>query len=293
MTPRGLGRGLAALIPDRRRAGEPPASASGGVTEAHAHAVISLPIDRIDRSPDQPRTVFSESELQDLAQSIRTHGILQPLLVTPAGDRYLLVVGERRLKAARRAGLAEVPCVVHAALSDRERLEVSLIENVQREDLTPIEHAAAYRRLHEEFGLTHDDIARAVGKERPTISNIIRLLDLPGDIQAALNDRRITFAQARGLLAARDAVTQREMFEKVLAGALSISGLERATRRANAATRPRRAARSDPQLALYEQELSRALGTRVRIRKIADGGTIGIEYYSDEELSGIVARLTS
>jgi len=284
----GLGKGLAALIPEQWSAS---ASLPQAADLSHAHRVLTIPIEQIDRNPEQPRTEFSESDLQDLAQSIRAHGVLQPLVVTRDGARYTLVVGERRFRAAKRAGLQAVPCIVHDTLTPQERLELALIENVQRTDLSPLEQAVAYKRLHGEFGLTHEDIARAVGKERPTISNTIRLLEIPPDMQAALKRGEITFGQARGLLAVKDLQKQREMFEKIRTGALSTRGLERSTRsvgdRLETRHRP-----TDPQLALYEQELARALGTRVRIRKVGDGGSIEVEYYSDEELSGIVERLS-
>lgn len=295
----GLGKGLAALIPERHgRPASPPLSPESRKERPddaqlvdHQHRVLDVPIEKIDRNPEQPRVEFSESELRDLADSLRAHGVLQPLLVTRDGERFTLVAGERRLRAAERAGLASVPCLVHDVLTSRERLELSLIENVQRSDLNPMEQALAFTRLHEEFGLSHDDIARAVGKERPTISNTIRLLDLPEDMQGALRDGRLTFGQARGLLAVTDRAQQRAMFEQLLAGALTTRGLERSLRRTTVKAHSRHV-QGDPQLALYEQELSRALGTRVRIKKVGDGGSIEIEYYSDEELSGIVETMT-
>lgn len=294
----GLGKGLAALIPRRRGDGRaadpaapPPDSAAVENTTAHEHRVWQIPSDRIDRNPEQPRAEFSEAELQDLAQSIRAHGILQPLVVTRSGDRFTLVAGERRLRAAKRAGLSEVPCLVHDTTTRQERLELSLIENVQRSDLHPLEQAIAYKRLHEEFGLSHEAIARAVGKERPSVSNIIRLLDLPPEMQEALRIGELNFSAARGLLAAKDPETQRMMFEKIRRGELSMRGLERATRRQRAKPHPRQT-QQHPQLKLYEDELGRALGTRVRIKDHGHGGSIEVEYYSEEELSGIVDRLT-
>ncbi len=306
MTPSGLGRGLAALIPQRKDdaaavAGRPsvaslaaagllPSEGLPSPRQDHAHRVLQVPISDIDRNPEQPRSEFSELELQDLAQSIRARGILQPLIVTREGSRYTIIAGERRLRAAKRAGLTEVPCLVHDSLTSRERLELALIENVQRADLNPLEQAIAYKRLHEEFELSHEDIARAVGKERPSISNMIRLLDLPEDMQQALRDGRLSFGQGRGLLAIKDPAKQREAFQRLLTGDLTKQALERETRRVNAAPHTRQT-QKDPQLALSEQELGRALGTRVRIKKIGDGGSIEIEYYSAEELTGIVERL--
>jgi ParB family transcriptional regulator, chromosome partitioning protein len=287
----GLGKGLSALIPPKP-SGVPASMTAGAEPQPpHGHHVLQIPLTQIERNPEQPRHEFSESDLQDLAQSIRAHGILQPLIVTRSGDRYVLVAGERRLKAARRAGLTEVPCIVHESLTQRGQLELALIENVQRADLNPLEQARAFKRLNEEFGLTHEDIARAVGKERPTVTNTLRLLELPDEMQAAMREGRMTFGQARGLLAVKDSGAQRAMFEKILRGELSARALERKTRTVHVAPHTRRL-QNDPQLAAYEQDLSRALGTRVRIKKIGDGGSVEIEYYSDEELSGIVERLT-
>jgi len=290
MTP-GLGKGLAALIPTKRPEVAVGSNAYSSHTQPSGHDVLKISVDKIDRNPQQPRVDFSESDLQDLAQSIREHGVLQPLLVTRAGDRYLLIAGERRLRASKRAGLKEVPCLVHDAVTDKERLELAIIENVQRADLNAIEQALAYKQLADEFELTHDQIAKIVGKERPSISNTIRLLDLPGDIQDAVRKNEITFSQARGLLAAPDTQKQHELFGKMMKGKMSTEALERETRKVSVASHTRQL-QKDPQLAAYEDEMGRSLGTRVRIKKVGEGGSIIVEYYSNEELGGIVEKIT-
>lgn len=286
MTP-GLGKGLAALIPTRRP--EVAVSSYAPHGQSSGHDVLKIPVDKIDRNPRQPRVDFSESDLQDLAQSIREHGILQPLLVTRAGDRYILIAGERRLRASKRAGLKEVPCLVHDAVTDKERLELAIIENVQRSDLNSIEQALAYKQLADEFGLTHDQIAKIVGKERPSVSNTIRLLDLSDDIQEAVRKNEISFSQAKGLLAAPPE-RRHEIFEKMMKGKMSVDALERETRKVSVPSHSRHP-QKDPQLAAYEDELGRIFGTKVRIKKIGEGGSVIVEYYSNEELGGIVEKI--
>ncbi len=297
MKPGGLGKGLAALIPNKREETsvrtnfeyQPQVQAEQRVD--HTNKVMNISVEKIDRNPEQPRLDFSESDLQDLAASIREHGVLQPLLVTRNGDRFTLIAGERRLRASKRAGLAEVPCLIHGEVDDREQLELAIIENVQRADLNPMEQAIAYKKLNSEFGMTHEEIAKAVGKERPSISNIIRLLDLPEEIQKSVKDSKISFAQARTLLAVGDPAKQKEMFEKLLAGKMGIEELERSTRKVNVGSHTR-TLQKDPQLAAYEEQIARALATRVHIKKIGEGGSIIVEYYSDEELSGIVQKIS-
>jgi ParB family chromosome partitioning protein len=253
--------------------------------------VMNISVDKIDRNPEQPRKEFSEEDLQDLAQSIREHGILQPLLVTKSGDRFTLIAGERRLRAAKRAGLKEVPCLVHAEVTNKEQLELAIIENVQREDLNPIEQALAYKKLHDEFGMSHEEIAKAVGKERPSISNAIRVLNLPEEMQKAMRENRLQYGHARALLGVADQNEQKEMFQKMLDGTMGAEDLEHRMKKVNVASHTR-ITQKDPQLASYEEEIARSLGTRVRIKSFGEsGGNVIIEYYSQEELSGIVEKI--
>lgn len=295
MKPGGLGRGLSALIPGRRNEGavatQPSYSSFVKTEEATGNRVMMVGVEKIDRNPEQPRQDFAEAELQDLAQSIREHGILQPLLVTKSGDRYTLIAGERRLRAAKRADLKEVPCLVHVPVTDREQLELAIIENVQREDLSVLEQAIAYKKLHEEFNMTHGEIAQAVGKERPSITNIIRILDLPDEIQQALKDGKVNFGQARTLLSVTEPERQKDVFQKMLEGKMSSQELERVQQKTNVQAH-QRVTQKDPQLAVHEEEMGRVLGTRVRIKQIGEsGGNVIIEFYSDEELSGIIEKI--
>jgi len=297
MKPGGLGRGLSALIPGRREESAVNTQTHTAYApfvkaeENSGNRVMMVPVEKIDRNPEQPRQDFAEAELQDLAQSIREHGILQPLLVTKTGDRFTLIAGERRLRAAKRADLKEVPCLVHLPVTDQEQLELAIIENVQREDLNVIEQAKAYKKLHEEFNMTHDEIAKAVGKERSTITNIIRLMDLPEEMQKAVVDGEMQFSNARTLLGVKDPVKQREAFQKILEGKLSKEDFERIQQKTNVQAH-QRVIQKDPQLAQYEEEMGRVLGTRVRIKNIGEsGGMIIIDYYSDEEMSGIVDKI--
>lgn len=261
-----------------------------------ASSLVDIPVQRIERNPAQPRVDFSDAELDELADSIRQHGVLQPLLVVRRPlmpgepEQFELVAGERRLRAARRAGLATVPCIIHDDLTERERLEIALVENLQRKDLNPIEQGIAYRRLHTEFGLTHEEIAARVGKSRPAVSNTIRLLDLPANIQEALMGGRITYGQARALLAVLDPLQREALFQRVLKGELSAQALERLQR----GRKPRRAVKDgDPEIRQFERVLSHTLGAPVRIKPIGPGGIIEVDFFDAEELRGIVEKLGS
>jgi ParB family transcriptional regulator, chromosome partitioning protein len=216
---RALGKGLNALLPTRSA---PPAHGIESVAE--------LPIDHIDPNPLQPRRVFQSERLEELAQSIRSNGIIQPLVVRPVGERYQLVAGERRWRAAKLAGLAAVPVIVHEFPDDR-LLEITLIENIQREDLNPIETAQAFDRLTRELHLSHDEIGRRTGKERTTITNLLRLLNLPPDLQQLVAERRLSAGHARCLLALPTATLQREVAEKSVAQGWSVRQVERVTQR--------------------------------------------------------------
>jgi len=277
-----LGRGLEALIPG---AGKPPAIAAGGTQDVSADR--ELPLDRISRNPRQPRTTFDEAALDELAASIRAQGVIQPLLVRPRGDgTYELVAGERRLRAAERAGLRSVPVVIRE-MSDDESLEIALVENLQRADLSPLEEAAAYERLMEDFGLTQEEVAERVGKSRPAVANTLRLLRLPEPIKQDLARGRLTAGHARVLLSIDDAGAQLRTARQIIARQMSVRDTEKLT-----PTKQRKAAPSrDPHRHALERELSAALGTRVRIRPRGRGGSIEIEYYSLAELEGLADRL--
>jgi ParB family chromosome partitioning protein len=275
----GLGRGLEALIPG----GEYPSM--GGV--------ITLRVDQIDRNPRQPRTHIDPEELSELADSIREHGVLQPLIVSEAQQpgQYLLIAGERRLLAARQAGLERVPVLIREA-SDQERLELALIENVQRADLSPLEAAEAYRQLADDFGLSHEEIAGRVSKSRVTVTNTLRLLKLPEKVLQALMDERITEGHARALLALATPQAQAAALQTVLAQELNVRQTEALVRRLSgerppAVIKPARPA----EIGALQNKLESWLGTPVSLKNHRKGGTITIRYFSEEELNALVERL--
>ncbi len=275
----GLGRGLAALIPQR-------APGSSGSLE--------IPISRIQTNPNQPRQRFAEEDLASLTASIREHGVLQPILVTELVDGYRLVAGERRVRAAQAAGLERVPAIIRQ-LDEQAQLEVALVENLQREDLDPIEAARGFRRLVDEFGFSQERIAERVGRARSTVANTLRLLDLAPTVQAAIADRRMTEGHGRAIggLAADHQV---RVVDSVIAQDLSVRETEELVRRLREPKRERLDApqpdRGDPDLQRVEEDLRRSLGTKVSLARSRRGGRIVIEYYSDEELGRLYERLT-
>lgn len=274
----GLGRGLAALIP-QRAAGQP--------------APVDVPIARIRPNPQQPRRHFDVEELATLEASIRAYGVLQPILVVETIDGYQLVAGERRLRAATAAGLDRVPVVIRQ-LDEGAQLEVALIENLQREDLDPIEAAHGFRRLVTEFGFTHERIAERVGRARSTVANTIRLLDLAPRVQAAVAERRLTEGHARAL-GGLGVEHQELVLDSVVGQELSVRQTEELVRRLRSprpepASRPART--TDPEMERVEEDLRRSLGTKVSLARSRRGGRIVIEYYSDEELGRLYERLT-
>jgi ParB family transcriptional regulator, chromosome partitioning protein len=276
--PQSLGRGLASLIP-QRHAGHP--------------GTIEIPTDRVHPNPHQPRQRIDEASLATLTASIAEHGVIQPILVTEVVDGYQLVAGERRLRAAIAAGLDRIPAVVRQ-LADREQLELALVENLQREDLTSIEAATAYRQLVDEFGFTHEALAQRVGRARSTVANTLRLLELAPALQTAIADGTITEGHARALGGLAPELQERAL-DSVTGQDLSVRQTEELVRRLREprATRDAAAAPArDPDLERVEEDLRRSLGTKVSLAKSRRGGRIVIEYYSDEELGRLYERLT-
>jgi ParB family transcriptional regulator, chromosome partitioning protein len=272
----GLGRGLASLIPQRAQ--------PTGITE--------IAVSRIQPNPRQPRQTFEATELEALAASIREHGILQPVLVTEILDGYQLVAGERRWRAARLAGLERIPAVIRQ-LADRDQLEVALVENLQRADLGPMEEAAAYRALISEFELTHEDVARRVGRAKSTVTNTLRLLELDPALQQALVDGRLSEGHARAL-AGLPTEQQGRVSATVIEQELSVRQTEELVRRLREPRQPAAVAatpRLDPDLERVEDDLRRRLGTKVTLARSRKGGRIIIEFYSDEELGQLYDRL--
>lgn len=279
-----LGKGLSALLPARPPE-RPPLPST---------APLRVPLDKIDPNPTQPRVEFQPAQLQELADSIRVHGVIQPLVVRQKGDRFELIAGERRWRASRLAGLTEVPVVVHEAANDR-LLELALIENIQREDLNAIETAQAFDRLAKEFQLSHEEIGRRTGKDRATITNLIRLLKLPKDIQILIAERRLSMGQARALLGLPSEDLQRTVAEKAVAQGLSVRQVERLVQRM---VEPRDSAdqagseKPDPNVQAAVEEMERALGTRVRIvPKGNNRGRLEIDYFSQDDLDRIYERI--
>ncbi len=274
---RGLGKGLDALIPSDGMA--------GGAAE--------LPVETIHRNPRQPRQRIDKAELRELADSIRQHGVLQPLIVSPgeAGQGYILIAGERRLEAARLAGLTAVPAIVRHA-TEQEHLELALVENLQRTDLGALEAAEGYRQLTEEFGLSHQQVAAQVGKSRVAISNTLRLLKLAPEVRAALAAGEISEGHARALLALTSAPAQSAVLQTVRKRDLNVRQTEELVRKLGGERRrpaPRRARGADE--TDLEERLRRSLGTRVSLRRGRRGGSLVIHFYSDEELNALVDRL--
>lgn len=296
----GLGRGLGAIIPQKPQ----PAAAPSRDTTTDENAsrptpaarepetgqrVVDIPIASIERNPHQPRTHFDHGDLEDLISSIREHGVLQPIIVTPKPDgTYQLIAGERRLRASTIAGLKTIPALVREA-TELQKLELAIIENVQRADLNPIEEAKAYMRLMDEFGMTQEEIGRKIGKSRPQVANIIRLLQLPDEIQQALTEGRISASNARTLLSLPSEKERMDLFQAMLAGHFTVRQTE-----TQVSVRKRVPGGKDANLAEAESKLREALKTRVSINRSMRGtGDIKIHFDSDEELMTLIGRLSN
>jgi len=281
----GLGKGLESLIPT----GKTPPSASPHV---HAGGLQQVAVTAITPNPRQPRVHFHEGELEELAASIREHGVIQPLIVAPKADgTFILIAGERRWQASQRAGLKTVPVVVRQA-NNQEMLEVALIENVQRADLNAMEEAEAYRQLVEEFSLSHEAVAKRVGKSRVAITNTLRLLGLADAVKQALVDGRITEGHARALLALSTHKAQASILQTVLNLSLNVRQTEELARKFSG-QKPTQAKKPTRNANLHdvEKRLQSSLGTKVALKHGKKGGTVTIYYYSDEELDALLEKL--
>ena len=299
MTPlkHGLGRGLGALIPPSA-----PSAVTSGVKQVPVAAIVP--------NPRQPRHRIDPEAVQELANSIREHGLIQPLIVTPAPDstelapRYQLIAGERRWTAAKLAGMADVAVIVRGA-TPQEMLELALVENIQRADLNVLEEASAYKQLMDDFGLTQEQVASKVGKNRTTITNALRLLKLPDEIRAALADEKISEGHARAILTVPDEKQQKQLLRAVIEGGLSVRQTEETARRvneqpANADRKPQAASGSRRTAAerempagtrALEDEFRKALGTKVQVFRSRKGGKIIAHFYSEEELEAIYEKI--
>lgn len=279
-----LGRGLSALIPSARPV--PPEGRPGT-------SVQMVDIDHLEANRQQPRRRFDDEGIEELSRSIKETGILQPVLVTRDGDRFRILAGERRVRAARLAGLTRVPVLVKEGLEDRDHLLLALIENVQRRDLTPMEEAESYWHLKDKFGMTQDEIAERVGKDRTTVANAMRLLKLPAEVRAQVEDGLLSAGHARTLLALPSAADQETLAREFLRRSLSVRAAESRVAEFLAGTPKKNAAppENDPDTRDAEQRLQRSLGTKVEIRRRKKGGEVRLSFYTEEQLIGLFERL--
>lgn len=291
-----LGKGLSALLPARPTGSAAAATAPAAELKSPA-APQRLPLVSIHANPMQPRTIFQADRLEELAASIRANGIIQPIVVREHQGGYQIVAGERRWRAAKIAGVSEVPVVVQD-VAEPQMLELALIENIQREDLNPIETAHAYERLSQELKLSHEEIGRRTGKDRTSITNMVRLLKLPKEVQLLLAEHRLTMGHARAILGLPDATTQIQIAEKAAAQGLSVRQVEALVQELTS-DRPREGVghrkehKVDPNVRAAVEELERSLGTRVRIVELSEQrGRIEIEYYSQAELDRLFQHIT-
>jgi ParB family chromosome partitioning protein len=284
---RGLGKGLGALIPE--------------LEEDDLSPQAEVAIELIEPNPYQPRKEFSDEKLAELADSIKTHGIIQPLLVRELQGKYQLIAGERRLRAAKLVGLPTVPIVIRE-ISEQSMMEIALVENLQREDLNPIEEAIAYQRLMDEFHVTQDDVAKKVGKSRPAIANTLRLLNLPQEVQDELANGTLTMGHARALLGLRTSEEQKQAWKQIQEQELSVRATEELIHQLNDAPIVSRETKKviskksfikDPNVADIEDQLQQILGTKVIIKPIGIGGKIEIDYYSGEDFERICEKLNN
>lgn len=267
-----LGRGLDALIPKKK------------------DDIVEIDIERILPSPEQPRRVFKEDSLRELAESIKEKGVLQPLIVTREdGGIFRLIAGERRLRASRLAGLKRVPVIIRET-NPEDSLEVALIENLQREDLGPIETALSFQRLMKEFSLTQEELSKKVAKDRATISNYLRLLKLPEEVRSLINDGRLSMGHAKAILSLEGADLQIKVAKEILKRGLSVREVEALIKRLSS-DQARKPKTTDPQIKSLEERLRKHLATGVRIRHSGKKGKIEIEYYSLEELDRLLDTL--
>ena len=280
-----LGKGLSALIPD--------------VPEAPRQGTFEVDIDRLSPNEEQPRVLMDDAKLDELTQSIKANGIIQPILVRRAGDAYRIIAGERRWRAAQRAGLLKVPVVVRdvAEGSEQQLLELALVENIQRENLNPVDEALAYQRLADNFSLTQDQIAAVVGKDRSSVANFLRLLKLPEEVRGNLAAGALSMGHARALLGLADPASQRQAAREVIARSLSVRDTEALVKKmaspASGAAPKAEAAPPDVHTRAAEDRLRFALGTKVRIARRGLGGSIEIEFGSEAELNRIYEQLTA
>ena len=278
-----LGRGLGALIPQRQ---DQPSSSGGSPA-----GLAEIPISQIQPNPYQPRKTFNEASIEELARSVRQHGIVQPLVVTRAGDKYKLIAGERRFRAAQKAGLTTVPALIKELMQEGDALQIALIENIQREDLNPMEEAHAYHQLHDEFQLTQEEISKRVGKERSTVANFLRLLKLPDAVKKLLASGQLSMGHARALLAIESPKKQEQLADRVVRKNLNVRQTELLASERSPKTAEKKEKDKDVFTRDAEDKLQRTLRTKVEIDRRRRGGVIHIRYGSEDELIRIVDEL--
>lgn len=297
----GLGRGLSSLIPPKKIT-EPDrsfnyfgnVSASGNIQKEpirdEKNSIQEIDIIKIIPNPHQPRNNFDQEKLEDLAASIKEHGIIQPITVSFKEGQFEIIAGERRFEAAKLAGLKTVPVIVKE-VSEQQKLELAIIENIQRHDLNPVEEAKSYLKLAQDFDLNQEEIASKVGKSRSVVANKIRLLKLPVEIQKALMEGKINEGHAKAILAIENPEKQRALFELILKNGMNVRQTEEKTKEVSVKTH-KRILNIDPEIKEIEDQLSNFLGTKVKISKSKEGGRIIVDYYSKEELSGLLQKIS-
>ena len=297
----GLGRGLSSLIPNKQGVPEPTQSSDSFAQKTTATSseesirgdkyIIEVDVNYIVANPHQPRHFFDEEKLQNLADSIKNHGIIQPLVVSKNGNQYELIAGERRFQAAKLAGLKKVPVIVKD-VNELEKLELAIIENIQRHDLNPIEEGRAYQTLAEQHQMSQEEIAAKMGKSRSLVANKMRLLNLPIEVQKGLIDGKITEGHAKTILSLDNPEKQRALYELILKSNLTVRQAEDKTKEVSVRSY-HRSTSVDPELKRVEDELVNLLGTKVRVSKSGDGGKILIEYYSHEDLESLIEKISN
>ncbi|MDP2921348.1 MAG: ParB/RepB/Spo0J family partition protein [Candidatus Omnitrophota bacterium] len=287
MEKRVLGRGLAALIPETKT------TDSMQIFESNIQqGVRNIPVDKIRANKYQPREDFNQTSLDDLAASIKEKGFIQPVLVRLKDNEYELIAGERRFRAAKKLGYKEIPAIIKDA-TDLDSLELSIIENIQRENLNPIDQAKAYKRLQDEFNITQEKVADTIGKDRTTVANITRLLNLPAKVQEYVSRGTISMGHARAMLSLTKESEQMRLCTKVIKDDLSVRDTESYAKKMSTQKSKTKALIEDPDLKALEQELREIFGTKVRIHKAKKGGKIEIEFYSDTDMQRVITLLKS
>lgn len=286
-----LGKGLSSLIPTKINKFN-QADVETNKPQPAGDIVLQVDVNNIIPNPEQPRKTFNQETLKELADSIKDKGILLPLVATDLGNgQYELIAGERRLQAAKLAGLKTVPVIVKIVKNHQEKFELALIENIQRHDLNPMERAQSFKKLQEEFNLTQEQVAARLGKKRASVANTLRLLDLPEEIQQALRQERISEGHARTILALKDPQKQKILFDAVLKDRLSVRETEEAVKKIKVRLHSRVVGSIDPETKDLENRLIELLGTKVSVKKNGKKGKILIEFYSEEELSNIIDKI--